>query len=135
MRFRALAVLAVSATLACASSGQAGESGEQGPGAVTMVVINEYSYTATAYVIWGNNRVRLGDVGGGRTRTFSTPRRGNTVALGVEATGAPPAATGVRGGDPSAPYFVSQAVPIQPGEGIEWRFSGSGVTYLRLPTQ
>lgn len=133
MRIGALAVLATSAALACASGGPAGESGAPGTGEVTLVVINEYSYTVAAYVIWGTNRIRLGDVGGGRTRSFSTPSRGNTVAIGIEATGAPPAATGGRG-DPSAPYFLSQTVPIQAGEGIEWRFSGTGLTYLRLPT-
>lgn len=146
MRLRLLCVFAALGAIACASGGQGGDSSGATGDEITLVVINEYTGTVTAYAIWGGNRIRLGDVGSNRTRTFSTPLRSDRIAVGLQAIGAPPAGTsggptrfGAPAGtdpDPSAPYVESEAVPVVAGDAIEFRLSAAArLLYLRLPSR
>jgi hypothetical protein len=142
MRFRVFALFATLTAAACASSGQGGS--RDSSDTVQLTVINEYVGTVTAYAVWGSGRVRLGDVGQNRRRLFMTPVRSDRVAIGLEAIGAPPAATSagpqrLRGGgidtdpDPSSPYSVSESIEVVPGDAIEFRLSAGGIlTVLRL---
>jgi hypothetical protein len=143
MRLRVLKVLVTLAAAACASSGQ-GDGGDAGNAGntVQLTVINEYVGTVTAYAVWGSGRVRLGDVGQNRTRLFDTPLRSDRVAVGLEAIGAPPAATSAGptrfgGGnvsnepDPSAPYTLSESIEVVAGDAVEFRLSAARILTVR----
>ena len=137
MRLELLAFLVTTfSAAACASSqGDVGESEDT----VQLTVINEYQGTVTAYAHWDGTRIRLGDVPQNRTRLFMTPMRGDRVAIGLEAIGAPPAGTSsgptrFRGGDdpdPSAPYMTAGSMPVVPGDAVEFRLSAGGTLTVR----
>lgn len=139
VRLRMLAFLLLPGAVACASSGQT--SGEETGATVQATVINEYVGTVTAYAVWGTSRLRLGDIAGNRQRLFAIPLRGDRLAIGLEVIGAPPAATSagptrLRGGgvgdpDPSAPYTVSEAMPVVAGDAIEFRLSAARIFTVR----
>ena len=138
MRLQALAVLATTLVAAACASSPESEGGEPSS-TVQLTVINEYQGTVTAYAHWDGTRVRLGDVPQNRTRLFITPVRSNHVAIGLEAVGAPPAATTAgptrfRGGgdpDPSSPYTASEATPVVAGDALEFRLSAGRVLTVR----
>jgi hypothetical protein len=139
MRLRLLSVLVALAIAGCAGAG--GSDGGDSADQVQLTVINEFVGTVTAYAVWGTGRIRLGDVGQNRTRIFSTPRRANSVAVGLEIVGAPPAATSAgpsrlsagAGGapDPTAPYEVSEAIEVAPGDAVEFRLSAARIFTVR----
>jgi hypothetical protein len=133
----ALTVLAVAG---CAGGGQAtpGEDLNR----VTVVVVNEFESTVTAYAVWpGGRRSRLGEVSANRTRTFQTPLAGDQSALGLALIAAPPIGTtagptGFQGGAPpriNPGMVMSEGMMIRAGEGIEWRIQPTGsLVYRRL---
>jgi hypothetical protein len=138
MRRRSLFVLAALGAAACASSGQ-GSAEAGGDDSVQLVIINQYSGTVTAYAVWGAGRIRLGDIGSNRERTFFPDRRSDRVAVGFEAIGAPPpgttsGATRFRGGgdsDPSSPRGTSESIAVVAGDAIEVRISAAGIITVR----
>lgn len=139
MRLGALTLFVASAA-ACASAGQ-GSGGAPGSDTVQITVINEYVGTVTVFAVWGTSRIRLGDVGQGRTRMFFPRVQGNPLMVGLEVIGAPPAGTSggptlfrARGGpspDPSAPYVVSEGFDVVAGDALEFRYSAAGILTVR----
>ena len=121
-----------------ASAGQAGGGSDD---TVQLTVMNEYVGRVTAYAVWGTSRVRLGDVGQNRTRTFFARVQGNALAVGLELAGAPPAGTSggpsalsARAGsqpDPSAPYVTSDEIDVVVGDALEFRYSAAGILTVR----
>ena len=142
MRFGILPLLLALSTSGCASSGQGTAEAEGGDDTVQLVLINQYSGTVTAYTVWGEgNRIRLGDVGSNRERTFFPEVRSDRVAVSFEAIGAPPPGTssgptrfGPGGGgdaDPSSPRGTSESIPVVAGDAVEVRVSAAGIITVR----
>ncbi len=142
MGSRVLFFMAALAAAACASSGTGDGDGGDARDTVQLTVINEYVGTVTAYAVWESGRVRLGDVPQNRTRLFITPIRSDQVSIGLEAIGAPPSGTSagpnrLRGAgigddpDPSAPYAVSEPLPVVAGDAVEFRLSAGRLLTVR----
>ena len=93
---------------------------------VEMVVLNRTSEAVSVFVWWESGaRVRLGELGVGATRTFTTPLRDAAVWLSLDVLSQ---GTGRR--DRPDSY-----VPVQPGDRIEWeirRTSPIDLFYRRL---
>ena len=93
---------------------------------VEMVVLNRTSEALSVFVWWeGGARVRLGELGVGATRTFTTPLRDAAVWLSLDVLSQ---GTGRRDRPDSF-------VPVQPGDRIEWevrRTSPIDLFYRRL---
>jgi hypothetical protein len=114
MRLRFFYPLTVLGALACASAGPT--DGDAGGAIVQATVVNEYVATITVYAVWGSTRTRLGEVGANRQRVFFTPVRGDRLAIGFEAIGAPPAGTG----DPrQEQYAQTEGVTVISGDEVE----------------
>ena len=127
MRLRFLYLLTGIGAVACASPGQAG--GDASGGSVQATVINEYVATLTVYAVWGPSRTRLGEVGPNRQRIFVTPLRGELLAIGFEAIGAPPTGTG----DPrQEQYAETEGLSVGSGDAVEFRISA--VSFGRRPS-
>jgi hypothetical protein len=129
MRLRILFVLIALAAAGCASAGQ-GDGGDASD-TVQLTVVNEYQGTVTAYAVWGSSRIRLGDVGQNRTRLFTTSRRSDRVAVGLELIGAPPSATSVGPTPALSPYRVSESIAVVEGDAIEFRLSAGNILTVR----
>jgi hypothetical protein len=129
MRRRILLLLAALASATCASTNQG--DGSEAESSVQLTVINEYQGTVTAYVVWGSGRIRLGDVGQNRTRLFSTPRRSDRVAVGLELIGGPPAGTGAGATPRLSPYRVSESIAVVEGDAVEFRLSAGNILTVR----
>jgi len=127
MHLRIFFVLAALASAGCASTNQS--DGGDAASTVQLTVINEYQGTVTAYAVWGSGRIRLGDVGQNRTRLFSTRRRSDRVAVGLELIGAPPPATGA--GSALSPYRVSESIAVVEGDAVEFRLSAGNILTVR----
>lgn len=139
MRYKFLILAFALVAPACATGGQGDRANR-----ITIVVTNEYTNRVTAYAVWEGGRNRLGEVSMNRTRRFSTVRRGDRVALGLEVQATPSPGTtpgrSVFGGggaaDPSSPFVRSEAMEVATGEGIEWQITSSGaLAFRRLPDQ
>jgi len=139
MDLRFLACATVVGTLGCASGGQGGAPSPGGD-EITIVVRNDYNLAVMAFAVWEGSRIRLGDVSAGRTRTFTTVRRGDRIAVGLQVSGAPGTTTagptrfsgGTAGDpDPSAQYVRSEPIDIDIGDGIEWNLASTGVLLYR----
>jgi hypothetical protein len=138
MRLSALFLSVALAAAGCASAGQAGGGSND---TVQLTVMNEYVGRVTAFAVWGTSRVRLGEIGQNRTRTFFAPVQGNALAIGLELIGAPPAGTSggpsvlsSRAGsqpDPSAPYVTSEEIDVVAGDALEFRYSAAGIFTVR----
>ena len=134
MRWRRPTIVAAIVASGCASAGQG-----DGSDRITVAVVNQYPSVVTAYVIWNGNRTRLGEVSPKQTRSFSTPRRGDRVALGLEVFSTPPPATGagpsvMSGGSTPrvrAPIAQSEAILVGPDEGIEFHLTQYGSLMFR----
>ena len=86
---------------------------------VEMNIRNRTTDAMTVFALWeGGRRVRLGELGANRTRSFTTPIRGQEVTLAVQtvqAQGRAGLTDGNRGGG-SSEEFAS----VQPGDRLEW---------------
>ena len=93
---------------------------------VEMVVLNRTSEAVSVFVWWESGaRVRLGELGVGGTRTFTTPLRDAAVWLSLDVL-----SQGTGRMDRPDSY-----VPVQPGDRIEWeirRTSPIDLFYRRL---
>ena len=93
MRLPSIASLAL-CMVACSSSGPGGRPDNATPQAtVQMTVTNRSEVSVSVFAVWATTRTRLGQVGVGSTRDFSTPYLGPDVALGVDLASVPPAGT------------------------------------------
>ena len=124
MHARLLLFLSLGLVSGCASAGQANANSDAAADAddiVEMVVRNERPTSTTVFVWWENgSRVRLGELGGGATRTFTTRYRSDGVWLSW--------GRGSRGDRPQ------EFVPVEAGDRIEWSIrSGPIPFWRRLP--
>ena len=94
---------------------------------VEMIVRNQGSNAVTVFAWWeGGGRVRLGELGGGETRTFTARYRDRAVMLSVDVLS-------VRGvGRGSRP---EEFIPVRPDDRLEWTIRRTDPVdlYLRLP--
>ena len=127
-RLRLLFLLTGLGGMACASTAQTYSEGNGG--VVQATVMNESVATITAYVVWSTNRTRLGEVGPNRQRVFITPLRGNGLAIGFEAIGAPPAGTGDARQEQ---YGQTNVVSVASGDEVECTISLLGGGCSRAP--
>lgn len=140
MRYSLLVASVLLLGTGCASTGQGGPAND-----ITVTITNEYPSRVSAYAVWDNSgRIRLGDISSNRTRTFSTPRRGDRIALGLELVSAPSPGTlagprGPAGGvatTASNSFGRSEAIEVAAGEGIEWLINSTGsLAFRRVPPQ
>jgi len=112
------------AVLASACASAQGDGSESGPAPeVGLVVVNERTGTATAYVQWrlGNPR-RLGEVSAGSSAAYQIPVRGTELRVFFTVPGQSP-------GDPPQPgYAVAEG-----GDRFRWVLRPDlSVYYLRI---
>lgn len=109
---RLLALCVILAAAGCASSGGPGIEGDGTAGDLELVVINRSTDAVTVFALWqGGTRVRLGELRGGATRTFTTPYRGREFWLSVDVLSS---TSSGRGDQPDS------MVPVLAGDRLEW---------------
>jgi len=111
-RLVALSVILIAAGCASSSGRSLEGSGDGTAGEVELVVINRSTDAVTVFALWqGATRVRLGELRGGATRTFTTPYRGREFWLSVDVLSS---TSSGRGDQPNS------MVPVLPGDRLEW---------------
>ncbi len=134
----AIALVAVIAC-GCASGGQMDSTAEVGSAAsVELVVINETSDAISAFARWAAGRpTHLGEVGAGRTRTFTTAFRGGVVSLRVEQV-APTSGQRPSPFGQATRIFPGRVPDAAAGDRFEWRvlstFPLIELAFRRLPS-
>ena len=125
MHRKVLIIVGVALASGCASGRQLNSTSDDvgSDAGVEFVVHNERLSNVTVFVQWEFGRsIRLGDLSGGRTRTFTTPWRGQNFTVTYGAVGA-------RRGSFGGAWISAVA-----GDRFQWTLPLSGpVVYRRLP--
>jgi hypothetical protein len=115
-------LLSIALVSGCASGSQT-DSPFDSAAFVEMTVLNRSTTAVTAFAWWrGGARVRLGEVGGGTGRTFTTPLRSDEVYLSFDVL------SNRRVGRPRTPQSF---VPVRAGDRIEWEINTTFQLFYR----
>lgn len=126
-------LLSIGLVAGCASANTASDD-VNSDAVVEMVILNRTAATVTAFVEWQNGqRVLLGELRGGATKTFTTPYRGTEIWLSLDFVGR--SRSGILGSRERPPSFV----PVYPGDRYEWEIRlvspSVDLFYRRLPAR